>query len=113
MNSQLQLEHQMTSLAGATSSNAITDTDLWFAALDHQPIEVAGRMWTVEVVGMHACENGVWIQARRAGSDDNSVVLLIRPGVSPSQVLASIAARLARVPRGGDVIDALESFTRV
>ena len=101
----------MTSLAGATSSNTITDTDLWFVALDNQPIEVAGRMWTVEVVGLHACEAGVWIQAQRAGSDGNSVILLIRPGVTPSQALATIAGRLARVSRGGGVVDAPESFT--
>jgi hypothetical protein len=102
----------MTSFAHTPPVHTLSAEDDWFAALDHQMVDVGGRTWVIEVVGIHDTAGALWLQVQRADSAEITTVVRMERTFTPGQALQAIAARFAELVRG-DVPSAPVSLTRV
>jgi len=63
----------------------------WFEALDHKAINVGGRPWIAQVVGIHGDLPHLWIQLESTKDSARSLLLRVTVGTSVDNVLAAIS----------------------
>ena len=76
----------------------------WFEALDHKAINVGGRPWVGQVVGIHGDLPHLWIQLESTKGSGRSLLLRVTVGTSIDHVLAALSAASC----GGSDLDRIE-----
>ena len=64
----------------------------WFEALDHKAINVGGRHWVIQVVGIHGDLPHFWIQLESMNDSKRGLLLRVTAGTSVDNVLAAVSA---------------------
>ena len=65
--------------------------DCWFRALDQRRIRVGLHEWLLQVTGIYADHDDVWIQIGDGFSDGGSVLLRVSSSTSVDQALYALA----------------------
>lgn len=69
------------------------DVDRWFRALDQRRVRIGLHEWLLQVTGIYADHDDVWIQIADGCSDGGSVVLRVSSGTSVDHALQALAQR--------------------
>ena len=86
--------------------------DRWFRALDQRRIRIGPHEWLLQVTGIYADHDDVWIQIADGRSEGGSVVLRVSAGTSVDDALQALEQRHLGVPAHPAVITATAASAR-
>lgn len=69
--------------------------DRWFRALDQRRIRIGLHEWLLQVTGIYADHDDVWIQLADGVKDGGSILLHVTEGTSVEQALRLLSTRVA------------------
>lgn len=81
--------------------------DIWFMVLDQRMLHIGPETWIIQVMGIHASREGLWIQLAAIDEPEKSFVLQVGERTTITDVTAVLRARsetpspleVVRVPR--------------
>src|SRR5687768_17643878 len=80
--------------------------DRWFRALDQRRYRIGLREWLLQVTGIYADHDDVWIQIADGTAPGGSILLRVSAGTSVDHALQALSQRGHRIPAHPAIITA-------